>query len=105
MAPPKNFVEVLSVQANTNLSIRFLHDNEAQNPRGRLYDFFYDPETLQSFQLSFQISLERDRYSSRRMNHWLSILFNFQLVLPLQFSSALKHIWVLLRTSSIQRGP
>ena len=36
MAPPKNFVEVPRVQANTNLSIRFLHDNEARNPRGRL---------------------------------------------------------------------
>ena len=38
MAPPKNFVEVLGVQANTEeiLSIRFLHDNEARNPRGRL---------------------------------------------------------------------
>ena len=69
MAPLKNFVEVLRVQANTNLSIRFLHDNEARNPRGRLYDFFYDPETLQPFQLSFQLSLERDRYSSGRMDH------------------------------------
>ena len=71
MAPPKNFVEVLGVQANTEeiLSIRFLHDNEARNPRGRLYDFFYDPETLQPFQLSFQLSLERDRYSSGRMDH------------------------------------
>ena len=105
MAPPKNFEEVPGVQANTNLSIRFLHNNEARNPRGRLYDFFYDPETLQPFQLSFQLSLERDRYSSRKMDYWLSILFNFQLVLPLQFSSALKHIWVLLKTSSIQRGP
>ena len=69
MAPPKHFVEVLRVQANTNLSIRFLHDNEARNPRGRLYDFFCDPETLQTFQLSFQLSLERDRYSSGRMDH------------------------------------
>ena len=69
MAPPKNLFEVLRVQANTNLSIRFLHDNVARNPRGRLYDFFYDPETLQPFQLSFQLSLERDRYSSGRMDH------------------------------------
>ena len=30
MAPLKNFVEFLWVQANTNLSIRFLLDNEAQ---------------------------------------------------------------------------
>lgn len=37
------------------------------------------------------------RYSLRRMDHLLSIFFNIQLVLALQFSSALKHIRVLLQ--------
>ena len=95
MAPPTNFVEVLWVNANADLSFRFLYNNEARKPRGRFCDSFYDPKTLQPYQLFFQLSLERDRYLPKRIDYWLSNLFDFQLILALQVSSVLKHIGVL----------